>query len=636
MKRLLSWCSVILLSLGSTASFSAESSGTRKWEITDMVNPGEKSLKDHLKDLGVSRRDAWLRVRLDGSPEPPADENCDAKECFRLFYNKGRRFNKNDVTRKNILLIPGGPGDIFDPREQGLVLLLEDKNNVIYFDPRGTGLSLFGGDGNVRPSDLQFVNSFDRFLRADFIVRDIEQIRRAELGPTGKWHAIYGHSYGTVIAQQYAKAHPDFVERLILSAPVARHIETGAARIDRVLRNLDNIYSLIVFKNPAASCVAGDTKSLDEARDVMLKTGRAMPEPELEKIIPLRLNPERKIAIIHCNDDFSFLRKPDIRRISSRLKDVYEQIEKAYGSASFLIMNFDKVENELKERFPYPKQFFIALSEVQRMGAPDQEGNFYALTIGNLVRVGMVLGYYSMFDLEEPDQRRAASSIECKMDAPFLDGLSNTQSKQKLCHRIKLSVDDTKGGGGIESRRALYVLGLYDGIFRWVFRLLDDRLKKSAECPNGFLTGRDLLEFTTGTTYKMLRNELSRVGVADPEEPMCAWDPGRFRHGRPTLFLKGGADAVIAGGQPEEFFNNGLIEPRQHGVLIEFPGLGHDLQIPLFFPSPFDGDTSESTVFGKAYVGLLTNFLSMSISQFRQESGVKAQMKILGARDVTP
>src|SRR4029078_366057 len=58
-------------------------------------------------------------------------------------------------------------------------------------------------------------------------VADIEAVRRA-LGY--ERIALFGVSYGTVVAQHYAKAHPERVERLVLDSAVAA---TGVDPLNR-------------------------------------------------------------------------------------------------------------------------------------------------------------------------------------------------------------------------------------------------------------------------------------------------------------------------------------------------------------------------------------------------------------------
>ncbi len=208
-----------------------------------------------------------MRVRLNGTPTA----QCGASECFNLFYFRGEKF-ENVPAREHFLYIAGGPGDI-PPRTD--LEYFKDKYNVFYFDPRGAGLS-----------DIDLTKSFDRFLRADFIVDDIEQIRRRKLGD-GEWDAIYGYSYGTVIAQKYAFKFPNNVKRLILEAPIHRRNETEEARRDMVLENLVNIYRNIQFEDPNAPCDA-------RAEDIV--NGEEKQFPKLKKT---NINvEERKVKVL--------------------------------------------------------------------------------------------------------------------------------------------------------------------------------------------------------------------------------------------------------------------------------------------------------------------------------------------------
>lgn len=97
-----------------------------------------------------------------------------------------------------VLLIPGGPGNshtYFHPWFSELA-----KNfKVIYFDAFGRGKS----DRAKSPGEYSFKGD----------VEDIEALRKA-LGFV-KWDVL-GHSYGGMVAQQYAIDYPNSVNKLIL------------------------------------------------------------------------------------------------------------------------------------------------------------------------------------------------------------------------------------------------------------------------------------------------------------------------------------------------------------------------------------------------------------------------------------
>jgi pimeloyl-ACP methyl ester carboxylesterase len=143
------------------------------------------------------------------------------------------RVRASHATRPPIVLVTGGPGQAgselvvnagpggpFDPDRL--------HRDVIAFDPRGTGRS-----GVLRCRPLERAESFlatdaaaacwaslgaRRYAYTSRTVADdIETIRQTIGAPR---IALYGISYGTSIAQTYARAYPQHVERLILDSTV--------------------------------------------------------------------------------------------------------------------------------------------------------------------------------------------------------------------------------------------------------------------------------------------------------------------------------------------------------------------------------------------------------------------------------
>jgi proline iminopeptidase len=118
-----------------------------------------------------------------------------------------------------IIVLHGGPD--FDHR----YLLpdmdrLADAYRLIYYDQRGRGLSASG----VNPEDVT--------LRSE--IEDLDGLRR-HLGLGNV--TLLGHSFGTLIALEYAIRHPDRVSRLILMNPVpASHTDFKLFREERVRR----------------------------------------------------------------------------------------------------------------------------------------------------------------------------------------------------------------------------------------------------------------------------------------------------------------------------------------------------------------------------------------------------------------
>jgi pimeloyl-ACP methyl ester carboxylesterase len=154
-----------------------------------------------------------------------------------------------------VIALAGGPGQAAIPFTGQFADLLGPilwTRDLIAFDQRGTGLShplscpAFEhlGSGGPSPGAVaicagQIGEERDLYTTTQ-TVTDIEAIRRA--GGYEKL-VLYGTSYGTKVAEQYAQAYPSHVEALILDSvvtpegPDALNLSTFAA-IPRVLRAL--------------------------------------------------------------------------------------------------------------------------------------------------------------------------------------------------------------------------------------------------------------------------------------------------------------------------------------------------------------------------------------------------------------
>lgn len=100
---------------------------------------------------------------------------------------------------KPLIVLHGGPGLTQDYLLPQLYALAEN-NFVIFYDQRGCGQST----GEIKPETINL----------ETFVNDLETIRKA-------FHfekiAILGHSWGGFLAMHYAIAHPESIDKLILS-----------------------------------------------------------------------------------------------------------------------------------------------------------------------------------------------------------------------------------------------------------------------------------------------------------------------------------------------------------------------------------------------------------------------------------
>jgi pimeloyl-ACP methyl ester carboxylesterase len=179
-----------------------------------------------------------------------------------------------------VVILPGGPGQSATPDFTGaddpvVRALLEERREVIVFDPRGTGRS-----GLIRCPELQR----DVHLRSprgaeacarrlgdrrgsygiDEHVDDLEAVRR-ELGVPRL--DLFGVSYGTLVAERYAQAFPTRVGRLLLDSVVppggasAEDLELFRA-MPRVLEELCEGKRCVPYTKDPAGEVAGLVRTI--------------------------------------------------------------------------------------------------------------------------------------------------------------------------------------------------------------------------------------------------------------------------------------------------------------------------------------------------------------------------------------
>lgn len=145
---------------------------------------------------------------------PGASEAQSARQGL-LSLDDARIFYEVVGSGEPIIVVHGGPGLDHEYLQPGLDAL-GTRNTLVYYDQRGTGRST----AELTESAI----SFDRFIQ------DIDELREA-LGYEEV--SVLGHSFGTLLAIEYARRYPDRTRAIILMNPVepgARFREETAAR----------------------------------------------------------------------------------------------------------------------------------------------------------------------------------------------------------------------------------------------------------------------------------------------------------------------------------------------------------------------------------------------------------------------
>ncbi len=143
---------------------------------------------------------AGAATSCSGPATTPAGQNAAAREA-RVPVGNASLYAREIGQGQPVIILHGGPD--FD---HGYLLpdldRLSDAFRLIYYDQRGRGQSAEG----VKPEDVT--------LESD--IGDLDRVREYfQLGSA----MILGHSWGTVLALEYALRHPDRVSHLVLMNP---------------------------------------------------------------------------------------------------------------------------------------------------------------------------------------------------------------------------------------------------------------------------------------------------------------------------------------------------------------------------------------------------------------------------------
>jgi pimeloyl-ACP methyl ester carboxylesterase len=478
-----------------------------RWSAAEMGAPKSN------KQRAVLEREIRKLEIENVSSDNPGGEQLTCK--FALHYSFIKPRDPNNPSPKNVLFIPGGPGTIVplqdldlasnDGRINFLEVLENEGHNVAYLHVRGSGLS-----------QVPQPNKFDRFLRADYVVKDIERLRLQLLGKDTPWDAIWAESHGAVIAQRYAyKYGTARVKKLVLLAPPSRSVESHTHRRNLMASNLEAI-----IKNYRGH--KGDSAN-----------------------------------------DLSFVTNQDLRKIKNKFKQTLKKLDRTFGSMSFVMENYAELKKRDPnlESFPYPKEFFKALRNLQFLGRPAKNLKFRSDTEQGHFNAALLVSHY----LSLPGQQLNARGKRTGIRTPSIIRSLSSDGRSVYKKMFGKAQKALSKAGQLKSHRAYYIFGVYDGISRWILDAMHRQIDK-----DGFFRSEEIQRFVKGPVAQDLARKMGVV----PGEPIYPWNAGYYKHDVPTLIIKGSADPVVAGGQAENFFKDGLAN-KEDSVLMEFPGMGH-------------------------------------------------------------
>lgn len=484
------------------------------------------------------QRDALLEERI---IEQHIDSIKKEGQTFSLYYFVKDQTFKNQI-KPTVLFAAGGPGQM---------VLASSGNNfvdmagyrVVYFHLRGTGFSQL-------PADV----SFDNYLRTDYVVEDIEAIRR-DLLVDSKWVAVIGHSYGTIVAQCYANQFPNSVEKVILSAPIM---------------------------------------------PVSVLNGKASTRGKIIEPKPLG-----SLRRIYERDDFAFLDdiavadhiRPIKEYIVNRGEDILKQMERLHWNVQFVADEYTRLEKKLKhDRLDLGAPFFSAVRKLRLCGwlplnVPLARGGNTEVDTAQL-ESGLIIAEALLKQMNPPINLRKELKIQ----------IANANNQKKNGLEYALSILESSKVAIKTSQntpRAYYVISLNEGFNDKLQRELkrDSDIKKAVQALGG---------------EKDSNRSLQKAAIKLTKPPKL-WDPANKQHELPTLILKGGADPLNEQGEAEYYFRNGLTGER---ALIEFPGVGHSMALPSVLNSSATIEQIISSLGTRE--ALIDAFLSMTHAEFKK------------------
>jgi alpha/beta hydrolase fold len=585
------------------------SCATKEWEPEEIsASPGSFNEMPPFRDQWKleemsSRRGSFIEI-----PLLPGRQICGVGLAwceFKLHYFNARQ-QETRSREKYVLYIPGGPGEVIDRAKQHpLEFITSHDVRIVYFDIRGAGYSL-----------IPIHNTYDQFLRAKYVMEDIEELRRKifneclpEEAPIETncerkhrpWDAIYAHSWGTIVAQMYAEKYKHNVQKLILSAPISRvNLDKGAARREMIVKNLVSVFrSHKVGKCPWP------------------------PVPNQE---------------LFYRNTFCFLTDSDIDLMAGKLKSLLNGMEREYGSTNFINSHYGEVikDAQFRMNYPYPEAFYDALQLLEGYGAGEKEGFRFETQVRDAkLDAALFVAYFLMLkDVPDPvDPDGKNTLFICRRRAELLELIGDVNVQNEFCKRLNgwwknLGLHAPNDN----SRRANVVYGIYDGLERSIHRLLEDRGQTNN---SGCYSTQVLHDVARGHVLpdkKAVQKVVKKIGVPGMfgEDKICRWDPGKHPHEVDTLIVAGDADPTTAGGQARHFYYHGLTKTKR--AMIELPGVGH-----LMAPQVKTDEENEiRQTITENFGGTIEIFItdSSNISEFINNEKVRTKLEVLGTKPI--
>lgn len=244
----------------------------------DADPPGRNSTAQEAIDWKPCPQDATAEC---GTLRLPVDWARPSGETFDLAV--ARRKATDPDRRVGVLLVnPGGPGAsgvdfAVDDAPAHFSAAIQERFDIVGFDPRGVGRSnpvmcsteLVNRQPSVYPrnqAEFEQLATYNRTLREDCrrhtgpifdhadtlsVVHDMDALRRA-LGE--RKINYFGHSYGTLLGEQYAEQYGDRIRAMALTANIDHSLGAREFLVSSAAAAEDSFHEFVKWCERTSSC----------------------------------------------------------------------------------------------------------------------------------------------------------------------------------------------------------------------------------------------------------------------------------------------------------------------------------------------------------------------------------------------
>ena len=259
--------------------------------------------------------------------EVPLEHSAPEGPQLSLFARELVAADQADKALPTMVYIQGGPG--FESprpvRKSGWIGRALDEFRVLLVDQRGTGRSApISARSLAHLKTPEAQADYLSHFRADAIVKDLELVRKAHLGPEAKW-TILGQSFGGFCALNYLSTAPEGLQAALFTGglpPMSGHADrVYEATYKRVLTRNQRYFE----RYPEDQARLNELAEYLTTNTISLPSGTRLTQRVLQQL-GMRLGAHDGAETLHYLLEAPFIQGPDGPELSFRF---LRQVENA-------------------------------------------------------------------------------------------------------------------------------------------------------------------------------------------------------------------------------------------------------------------------------------------------------------------